>query len=102
MIGLIKRIFGTKNEREVGKIRSSLVPVVDAFSEKIKALSDDELCAKTKAWQEELKPIEDDEQLAYRLEEIKPEAFAVVKEVARRLCGITITVRGQEILWDMV
>ena len=102
MIGLIKRIFGTKNEREVGKIRSSLVPAVDAFSEKIKALSDDELCAKTKAWQEELKPIEDDAQLAYRLEEIKPEAFAVVKEAARRLWGKTITVRGQEILWDMV
>ena len=102
MIGFIKKIFGTKNDREVAKIRNSLVPVVDAFSEQVKGLSDDELRAKTKAWQEELKLIKDDDQLAYRLEEIKAEAFASVKEVARRLCGQTITVRGQDILWDMV
>ena len=102
MIGFIKKIFGTKNDREVAKIRNSLVPVVDAFSEQVKGLSDDELRAKTKAWQEELTLIKDDDQLAYRLEEIKAEAFASVKEVARRLCGQTITVRGQDILWDMV
>ena len=102
MIGFIKKIFGTKNDREVAKIRNSLVPAVDAFSEQVKGLSDDELRAKTKAWQEELKLIKDDDQLAYRLEEIKAEAFASVKEVARRLCGKTITVRGQDILWDMV
>jgi preprotein translocase subunit SecA len=102
MIGLIKKIFGSKNEREVGEIRNSLVPAVDAFSEKVKELSDDELRAKTKAWQDELQQIEEDDRLAYRLEEIKPEAFAVVKEAARRLCKQTIIVRGQEILWDMV
>ncbi|MDP7009951.1 MAG: preprotein translocase subunit SecA [Verrucomicrobiota bacterium] len=102
MIGIIKKIFGSKNEREVGKIRKTLVPAVDAFSEKVKGLSDDALRAKTKAWQEELQQIEEDDRLAYRLEEIKPEAFAVVKEAARRLCKQTIVVRGQEILWDMV
>ena len=78
MIGLIKKIFGTRNDREVAKIRNSLVPSVSAFSEEVKALSDDELRTKTKAWQEELKDIEEDDQLAYRLEEIKSEAFAVV------------------------
>ncbi len=102
MIGIIKKLFGSKNEREVGKIRKSLVPAVDAFSGEVKGLSDDALRAKTKAWQEELQQIEEDDRLAYRLEEIKPEAFAVVKEAARRLCKQTIIVRGQEILWDMV
>jgi preprotein translocase subunit SecA len=36
------------------------------------------------------------------LEEILPEAFAVVKNGARRLCGRTLTVCDQEMTWDMV
>ncbi|SRR5579883_2960075 len=36
------------------------------------------------------------------LDEILPEAFAVVKEACRRLVGQTFTVAGQQIKWDMV
>ncbi len=36
------------------------------------------------------------------LEQILPEAYAVVKNAARRLCGTTITVTEQPILWEMV
>jgi preprotein translocase subunit SecA len=36
------------------------------------------------------------------LEQILPEAYAVVKNGARRLCGRTITVNGQPIVWEMV
>jgi preprotein translocase subunit SecA len=36
------------------------------------------------------------------LESILPEAYAVVKNAARRLCGTTITVTEQPILWEMV
>jgi preprotein translocase subunit SecA len=36
------------------------------------------------------------------LNEILPEAFAVVKDACRRLCGKNVTVRGHEILWEMV
>ncbi len=36
------------------------------------------------------------------LEEILPEAFAVVKETCRRLLGSEITVTGQTLTWDMV
>ena len=36
------------------------------------------------------------------LDEIMPEAFAVVKEACRRLVGQTFTVAGQQIKWDMI
>ena len=36
------------------------------------------------------------------LEKILPEAYAVVKNAARRLCGTTITVSDHPILWEMV
>jgi preprotein translocase subunit SecA len=36
------------------------------------------------------------------LEQILPEAYAVVKNAARRMCGTTITVNGHPILWEMV
>ncbi|MEM9080504.1 MAG: preprotein translocase subunit SecA [Verrucomicrobiota bacterium] len=36
------------------------------------------------------------------LEKILPEAYAVVKNAARRLCGQTISVSDQEVLWEMV
>ena len=36
------------------------------------------------------------------LEQILPEAYAVVKNAARRMCGTTITVNDHPILWDMV
>jgi preprotein translocase subunit SecA len=36
------------------------------------------------------------------LDEILPEAFATVREAARRLCGTTATVTGHALTWDMV
>jgi preprotein translocase subunit SecA len=36
------------------------------------------------------------------LDEILPEAFATVREAARRLCGTTASVTGRELSWDMV
>ncbi len=36
------------------------------------------------------------------LDEILPEAFATVREAARRLCGTSVTVTGQALTWDMV
>ena len=102
MIGLFKKIFGSKNEREIERIRKALVPAVYAFEDELKGLSDESLRDKTKAWQKELGGIEDQHELDARLDAIMPHAFAVVKEAARRLCGQMVTVRGHEILWEMV
>ena len=65
-------------------------------------LSDDQLREKTAAWKQELSVIEDSAQLAQRLEQIMPEAFAVVKQACRRLCGKDVIVRGHPLRWEMV
>ena len=36
------------------------------------------------------------------LDEILPEAFATVREAARRLMGTTVSVTGRDLIWDMV
>jgi preprotein translocase subunit SecA len=102
MIGwLIKKFFGSKNEREVKRLRP-LVDKINAFEANLQKLPDDALRQKTAAWKEELSKIEDNEQLAVRLDEILPEAFAVVKNACRRLCGTEIVVREHPLKWEMI
>ena len=83
---------------------SPMVRRINEFDEKFKPLSDDELRAKTSAWKEELSKISDPEEQWRRLEQILPEAFAVVKNAARRLKERqhSFTVCDQPMTWDMV
>src|SRR5205814_9571074 len=69
-----------------------------------KALSDDELRAKTDAWKAELAQIPEMEDRWTKLDEILPEAFAVVKNAARRLTErqAEFTVCDQPMTWNMV
>ncbi|MEI7808283.1 MAG: DEAD/DEAH box helicase, partial [Verrucomicrobiota bacterium] len=101
MVNLFKAIFGSKNDRDVKKIRP-VVARINEFEAGLQKLSDDELRAKTAAWKTELSQIEDDAELAAKLEEILPEAFAVVKNACRRLCGTDVIVREHPIRWEMV
>ncbi|MGD8605583.1 MAG: hypothetical protein PVF49_13530, partial [Anaerolineales bacterium] len=91
---LITKIFGTKHERDVKKMQ----PLVDEINEiyaSLEKLSDEELVAKTPEFRERLANGE-------TLEDILPEAFAVVKDACRRHLGERWDVVGQEIEWDMV
>ena len=100
-MNFFRKIFPTKNDRDVKKIR----PVVDRINEieaGLQKLSDDDLRAKTVTWKEELSQIEDNAELARKLDEILPEAFAVVKSACRRLCGQDVMVREHPIRWEMV
>src|ERR1700720_1977235 len=102
MIGfIVKKFIGSKNEREVKRLRPMVAQINTAKAE-LQTASDDLLRQKTAAWKEELSKIQDDEALARRLGEILPEAFAVVKNACRRLCGSEITVRGHPLKWEMV
>ncbi|MGC8829423.1 MAG: preprotein translocase subunit SecA [Verrucomicrobiia bacterium] len=102
MIGyIIKKIFGTKNERELKRLRP-IVAKINEIEKQLQSLPDEALREKTAAWKEELSKITDNAQLARRLDEILPEAFAVVKNACRRLLGTEIIVRGHPIIWDMV
>ena len=120
-INFLKNIFGTKSDREIEK----LFPIVDEVNKIFKSLekkSDDFLVQKTREFQKLLfsasEKIKSDnsnndfsrekisklEHEAHQeiLNEILPEAFAIVKETCRRLVGQEWSVAGQNIKWDMV
>ena len=75
--GLLKKVIGTDNERELKKLRP-LVIDINELENDIRAKSDDELKAMTGAFRERLSQ-------GSALDDILPEVFAVVREVARRV-----------------
>jgi len=77
---------------------------INELDEQFKSLSDDGLRARTTNWKEEISKIPDPHEQWKKLDEILPEAFAVVKNAARRLKdrGQTFTVCDQPMVWDMV
>ena len=102
MIGfIVKNFIGSKNDREVKRLRP-LVAKINAIEAELQKLSDDDLRQKTAIWKEELSKIQDNGELASRLIEILPEAFAVVKNACRRLWGQEIIVREHPLKWEMI
>src|SRR6266498_684283 len=85
MVGwILKKILGSKNQRELKRL-APMVRRINEFDEQFKSLSDDALRAKTATWKEELSKIPELEDQWKKLDEILPEAFALVKNAARRL-----------------
>src|SRR5438552_40113 len=104
MVGwILKKMLGSKNQREIKRMMPT-AHHINELDKQFKALSDDELRAKTVAWSEELVKLPSLEEQWKRVDEILPEAFAVVKNAARRLKerGLTFPVRDQPMKWDMV
>jgi preprotein translocase subunit SecA len=97
---VITKIFGTKYERDVKRLRP-IVDEVNSIYESLSSLSDEDLKAKTAGFKERLAGAEEDE-LEELLQEILPEAFAMVKEACRRAVGSSWSVVGQKITWDMI
>ena len=91
---ILKKIIGSKNERDIKKMRP-LVEKINELDESFKSLSDEELQNKTIDFKNRIKN-------GASLAEIELEAFAVVKNAARRLCGTTVEVCGHDLLWEMV
>ena len=102
MIGfIIKKIVGSKNDREVKRLRP-MVAKINELEAAWQSKSDDELRQKTAEWKARCSAIEDNVELRAALDEILPEAFAVVKNACRRLCGKDVEVRGHPLRWEMV
>ncbi|MBI4844520.1 MAG: preprotein translocase subunit SecA [Nitrospirae bacterium] len=80
MLGIITKIFGTKNERELKNL-NSIVEQINSFEASISSLDDRQLKAKTEEFREGLGKGE-------ALDDILPEAFAVVRETSRRVLGM--------------
>ncbi|MEE9566638.1 MAG: hypothetical protein V3W17_03980, partial [Desulfobacteria bacterium] len=77
MIGnVLKKVFGSKNERELNKL-TPIVEQINALEQETQALSDDQLRAKTKAFKERIDQ-------GASLDELLPEAYAVVREASVR------------------
>jgi len=100
-VNLLKWIIPSRNEREVKKLRP-VVARINEIEAGLQKLSDDELRQKTADWKAQLSQIEDKTELAEKLTEILPEAFAVVKNACRRLCGKEVMVREHPLLWEMI
>lgn len=77
---LLKKLFGSKNEREVKRMLKT-VNIVNAFEEKMVALSDEQLRSKTAEFKERLAKGE-------TLDQLLPEAFAVAREAGKRVMGM--------------
>ncbi|HCA7402677.1 TPA: preprotein translocase subunit SecA, partial [Staphylococcus pseudintermedius] len=86
-MGLITKMIDG-NKREVKRL-SKLADKVIALEEDIALLTDEEMRAKTKAFQEEIQQIEDIKKQNNKLDDILPEAFALVREASKRVFNMT-------------
>lgn len=81
MIGeIFKKIFGTKNDREIKRIRK-IVDAINALEPDFQKLTDEQLRDKTAYFKDRLAKGE-------TLDDILPEAFATVREASKRVLGL--------------
>ncbi|MGV2828651.1 preprotein translocase subunit SecA [Myxosarcina sp. GI1(2024)] len=84
---MLKKLFGDPNARKLKKFQP-IVAEINLLEEDIKKLSDEELKAKTAEFKQQLEPAKNDEEIKEILEDLLPEAFAVVREAAVRVLGM--------------
>ena len=79
-MGMFSKVFGTRSEREVKRIMS-LVDKTESFRPEMQKLTDEELRDKTREFKKRLEE-------GATLDDLLPEAFAVVREAAKRVLGL--------------
>ena len=84
-----------RHHRKYLKKCAPLVRKINEYEKEFQSLSEEQLKAKTEDFMERYKKGES-------LEDMLPEAFAVVKNAARRMCGTTISVCDHPIQWEMI
>jgi len=118
---ILTKIFGTKSDRDT----KTLLPIVEEINtiyESLESKNDEELKNKTLEFKQEIldkrkeaelyanENINDKEESKKyilnaeqeKLNEILPQAFAMVKETCRRMMGQSYRIMGQEIKWEMI
>ena len=116
---VLTKVFGSKYERDIKRLRP-IVAQINELYEQFHSLSDEQMQEKTRSfmarieeergqirWEMEGEDPEEVEKAVKRrqeetLDEILPEAYALVKEACRRLVGQKWEVRGREMSWDMI
>ena len=79
-MSIFRKIFKTYSEKEVKRVKP-IVDKINSLEEEISKLTDSELRAKTDYFKEQLKN-------GKTLDDILPEAFAVVREASKRVLGM--------------
>ena len=79
-MNIIEKIFGTHSERELKSVYA-IADKIESYRPQMQALSDEELRGKTKEYKERLAKGES-------LDDLLPEAFATVREAAKRVLGM--------------
>ncbi len=91
---IFKKFAGRANKKWLKSCQSDLEKI-NALEESYQSLSEEELKGHTAKFRERLAHGES-------LDDLLPEAFATVKNAARRLVGTTCPVMGHELAWEMV
>ena len=95
MLSFIFKRFAGSHYRRFLKRSRPVVETINAIEAQYQSLTDDQLRAKTDEFRTRFANGE-------TLDDLLPEAFAAVKNAARRLCGSKILVCDQELDWNMV
>ncbi len=95
MIGNFFKRFSGRHYKKFYRQCMPLVAKINELEESYQSLSDEQLKAKTDEFRQRFKDGES-------LDDLLPEAFATVKNAARRLCGQTIEYVGTTDVWNMV
>ncbi len=91
---ILKKIVGSRNQRLLKKLRP-IVQEINIEEERLQKLSDAEIQTKTQEFQKRIAEGE-------TTDDIMVEAFAVIKNVCRRLCGTSWDVCGVDYKWNMI
>ena len=114
-MNLLKKLLGTRNDRELKKIRP-IVREINRIEEILQSenLTDEDFKKRTAALKAKVaeliagglpkNPTDEDRSNAERraLDAVLPEAFALVKNACRHLVGTTAEVCGHTLTWNMV
>ncbi len=84
---MLKMFLGDPNARKLKKLQP-LITEINLLEEEISALSDEELRNKTVEFQKQLKTAQNDREQNEILDDLLPEAFAVVREAGKRVLGM--------------
>ncbi|MDG2362234.1 MAG: preprotein translocase subunit SecA [Hellea sp.] len=79
MLGIARKIFGTENDRKLKKLRP-IVEMINGLEKEYEALSNSSLKSKTTEFKKRV-------QNGEKLDDLLPEAFATVREAAKRTLG---------------
>ena len=98
---ILRKIVGSKNQRELKKLWP-LVQQINKLEAQLQQQPESGLHEKVALWRADLAKLEKFPEIQAYLTKILPEAFAVVKNAARRLVGTKLMVCEHELTWEMV